>query len=217
MASTTNTPEPHTLAQRYARWVIRHRWAVLAVALVVTVAAAAGLPKLGLATDYRVFFSPDNPDLTAYEAVENVYTKNDNVLFVLQPRDGDIFTPRMLETLRSLTEDAWQIPYSTRVDGITNFQHTWADGDELIVEDLVGPGEITEAVATRARDVALASRRLPDGWSRQTPGRRVSTSGFPFPASRRPNCRRESSTSERCSRSTVRPTQTWRSMRRGSR
>ena len=160
MASTTNTPEPHTLAQRYARWVIRHRWAVLAVALVVTVAAAAGLPKLGLATDYRVFFSPDNPDLTAYEAVENVYTKNDNVLFVLQPRDGDIFTPRMLETLRSLTEDAWQIPYSTRVDGITNFQHTWADGDELIVEDLVGPGEITEAVATRARDVALAEPTL---------------------------------------------------------
>ena len=114
----------------------------------------------GLATDYRVFFSPDNPDLTAYEAVENVYTKNDNVLFVLQPQDGDVFTPRVLEALRSLTEDAWQIPYSTRVDGITNFQHTWADGDELIVEDLVGPGEITEEVVTRARDVALAEPTL---------------------------------------------------------
>ena len=66
----------------------------------------------------------------------------------------------MLDALRSLTEDAWQIPYSTRVDGITNFQHTWADGDELIVEDLVGPGEITEEVATRARDVALAEPTL---------------------------------------------------------
>ena len=50
------------------------------------------------------------------------------------------------------TEDAWQIPHSTRVDGITNFQHTWADGDELIVEDLVGPGEITPAIVARARD-----------------------------------------------------------------
>ena len=160
MDSIPITPESHTLVQRYTRWVIRYRWAVLAVALVATVAASAGLPKLGLATDYRVFFSPDNPDLTAYEAVENVYTKNDNVLFVLQPQDGDVFTPRVLDALRSLTEDAWQIPYSTRVDGITNFQHTWADGDELIVEDLVGPDEITEEVATRARDVALAEPTL---------------------------------------------------------
>ena len=66
-----------------------------------------------------------------------------------------MFTPRILGLVRSLTEDAWQIPNSTRVDGIANFQHTWADGDELIVEDLVGTGEITAAVADRARDVAL--------------------------------------------------------------
>ena len=160
MDSISSTPPRDTRAQRYARWVIRHRWAVLAVALLATVAAATGLPRLGLATDYRVFFSPDNPDLTAYEAVEDVYTKNDNVLFVLRPQDGDVFTPRVLDALRSLTEDAWQIPYSTRVDGITNFQHTWADGDELIVEDLVGSGAITEAVAARARDVALTEPLL---------------------------------------------------------
>ena len=52
MASIPDTSTPHTLAQRYARGVIRYRWAVLALALVATVAAAAGLPKLGLATDY---------------------------------------------------------------------------------------------------------------------------------------------------------------------
>ena len=71
-----------------------------------------------------------------------------------------MFTPRILGLVRSLTEDAWQIPNSTRVDGITNFQHTWADGDELIVEDLVGTGEITAAVTDRARDVALTEPLL---------------------------------------------------------
>lgn len=153
--------------ERYARWVIRHRWWVLAVTAVMTLAAASGLPKLGLATDYRTFFSEDNPDLMAYEAVENIYTKNDNVLFVVRPAEGDVFTPRTLEALRGLTEDAWQIPFSTRVDGITNFQHTWAEGDELIVEDLVGPGEITPEIAERARRVAtteplLAGRLVSD-------------------------------------------------------
>ena len=42
-----------------------------------------------------------------------------------------------LEAVEELTEGAWQIPFALRVDSITNFQHTWADGDELIVEDLV--------------------------------------------------------------------------------
>lgn len=145
---------------RYTRWVLRHRGLVVMLALALTVAAGAGVPKLGLATDYRVFFSEDNPDLAAFDAVENTYTKNDNVLFVLRPRDGDVFTPRVLGLVRALTEDSWQIPYSTRVDGITNFQHTWADGDELIVEDLVGDGEITTDVAARARAVALAEPLL---------------------------------------------------------
>jgi predicted RND superfamily exporter protein len=150
--------------ERYARWVIRYRWLVLTLVLAATGMAATGVAKLGLATDYRVFFSPDNPDLEAFEVVENVYTKNDNVLFVIRPDEGDVFQPAVLDVLRSFTEDAWQIPNSTRVDGITNFQHTWADGDELIVEDLVGSGPITEQVVERARRVAttepLLAKRL---------------------------------------------------------
>ena len=144
-----------------------------------TVAAASGVPNLDLATDYRVFFSPDNPDLAAYEAVENIYTKNDNVLFALRPRSGDIFTPELLETMRGLTEDAWQIPYSTRVDGLTNFQHTWADGDDLIVEDLVGAGPITADIVARARMWGFLSRSWSDGWLLEMPNRRDQRANLP--------------------------------------
>ena len=145
---------------RYTRWIIRRRWWVIGVAFAVTVAAAAGVRNLGLSTDYRTYFSDDNPDLMAYENVENVYTRNDNVLFIIKPASGSVFTPRTLGAVRDLTEAAWQIPYSTRVDAITNFQHTWADGDELIVEDLLGRGEITDAAVERVRDVSLAEPLL---------------------------------------------------------
>jgi predicted RND superfamily exporter protein len=127
----------------------------LALAILVTAAAGYGARHLGLSTDYRTFFSEDNPDLMAYQELEDIYTRNDNVLFVVKPRTDDVFTQRTLEAIRSLVEDAWQIPHSSRVDAITNFQHTWADGDELVVEDLVGPGDITDRIAERARDVAL--------------------------------------------------------------
>lgn len=140
---------------RFTRWVIRHRRIVVGAALAATAVAGSGARRLRLSTDYRTFFSRDNPDLVAYEEVEDIYSRNDNVLFVIKPKTGDIFTPRAIEAIRELTEDAWQIPNSTRVDAITNFQHTRANGDELIVEDLVGSGEITDAVVERARSVAM--------------------------------------------------------------
>jgi predicted RND superfamily exporter protein len=145
---------------RLTRRLIRHRRAVLATSIALAVVAGSGVRHLGLSTDYRVFFSEDNPDLVAYETLEDIYSRNDNVLFVVKPRTGDVFTERTLGALRELTDDAWQIPNSTRVDAITNFQHTWADADELIVEDLVGPGEITAAVIQRARRVALSEPLL---------------------------------------------------------
>ena len=158
MSEMTNGSPGRT--DRYTRWVIRNRWWVVLSALLLTMALGTGMSKLGLANDYRVFFSEDNPDLNAFEAVENIYTKNDNVLFIVKPREGEVFTAANLKVIRSLTEDAWQIPFSTRVDAITNFQHTWADGDELIVEDLVGRGEITPEVVARARRVSLAEPLL---------------------------------------------------------
>ena len=158
MSEMTNGAPGRT--DRYTRWVIRNRWWVVLSALLVTMPLGTGMSKLGLANDYRVFFSEDNPDLNAFEAIENIYTKNDNVLFIVKAREGDVFTAANLEAIRSLTEDAWQIPFSTRVDAVTNFQYTWADGDELIVEDLVGRGEITSDVVARARRVSLAEPLL---------------------------------------------------------
>ena len=155
-----SSPMGGTRVERYARWVIRRKWWVMLAVTAVTALAAVGAKNLGLASNYRVYFSPDNPDLVAYEAVENIYTRNDNALFVVKPKSGSVFTPQTLDAVRELTEAAWQIPYSTRVDAITNFQHTWADGDELVVEDLLPSGDITTAAAERARTVSMSEPLL---------------------------------------------------------
>ena len=146
--------------ERWTLWVIRRRSLVLGVALLLGALAAAGAPRLGLANNYRVFFSADNPDLVAFDELEAVYTPNDNVLFVVKPREGDVFTAEVLGALRELTEDSWQIPYATRVDAITNFQHTWAEGDELVVEDLLPDGPITADAIDRVRSVSLSEPLL---------------------------------------------------------
>ena len=148
--------------ERYIDFIIRRRWAVLIAAILVAVGVGTGARHLGLSTNYRTFFGDDNPDLLAFEAVENIYTKNDNVLFVVQPDEATVFNARTLEAVAELTERAWKIPYSTRVDSITNFQHTWAEEDDLVVEDLLPPGHPDQQAVDRVRQVSLTEPLLRD-------------------------------------------------------
>ena len=122
-------------------WVIKYRWLIILLSFVLVLGAASGGRFLVFKADYRVFFSDDNPQLQAFDKLEKTYSKNDNVLFVLTPKDGDVFTNKTLKVIETLTEKAWQIPYSTRVDSISNYQHTYAEGDDLIVEDLISEAE----------------------------------------------------------------------------
>ncbi|NIS80528.1 MAG: RND family transporter, partial [Anaerolineales bacterium] len=121
-----------------------------------TAAAASGVRYLETTADFRVWFGPENPELLAYEALEDTYTKTDNILFVVQPKDKNVFTRETLGIVKELTEEAWQIPHAIRVDSITNFQHTEADGDDLTVADLVGhPEGLTDAQLAKIKNVAL--------------------------------------------------------------
>jgi len=143
------------MGKSYGEWLARWRYLVLVVVIALVAIAASGARFLTFKTDYRVFFSADNPQLQAFEQLQNTYTKTDNVLFVLAPKDGNVFTNETLASVIELTEASWQIPYSIRVDSITNYQHTEADGDDLIVDDLVpDAGQLDAAALERIRDIA---------------------------------------------------------------
>ncbi len=147
--------------QAYAEWVLRWRWPILLAVLLLTALAASGGRFLWFDTSYRVFFSKENPQLNAFEALEEIYTKSDNILFVLAPVQGEVFTASVLDAVEHLTREAWKIPYSIRVDSVTNFQHTRANGDELIVADLVaGARALPPPALAHAKRLALAEPTL---------------------------------------------------------
>ena len=136
--------------------VTRHPWLVILFSILLVTGLSAGVKNLEFKSDYRVYFSQDNPQLLAFEAVQDTYTKSDNVLFVIQPAEGEVFTNDVLQAISELTEKAWQIPYSSRVDSITNFQHTIAEEDDLIVADLVSePKSLTVQDLEQIKRIAI--------------------------------------------------------------
>ena len=80
------------VAAAIAELVTRRPWLVLLASIVLMVAAASGAARLELVNNYRVFFSDQNPDLVAFDRFQETYTKNDNILFVVQPASGKVFT-----------------------------------------------------------------------------------------------------------------------------
>ena len=101
-----------------------------------------GAKNLYFDNDYRAFFGKTNPQLDAFERLQKTYTKIDNVQFAVEPEpDSDASSVQILAAIEELTELAWQIPYSLRVDSISNYQHTEVDEDDLLVEDLYGYAE----------------------------------------------------------------------------
>ena len=123
--------------------------------------ASAGMVKLTSTPDNRVFFGKDNPQLQALEALEDTYTKTDNVFIAIAPAAGSLADPDVLTVVRELTEAAWRIPYSSRVDSLANFQHTRAQGDDLLVSNLIEEeGAITQAQADNVIKTALQKEFL---------------------------------------------------------
>ena len=56
----------------------------------------------------------------------------------------------MLAAVEELTDIAWQLPFSIRVDSLSNYQHTEVEGDDLIVRDLY-----SDAVSMSTNEQAL--------------------------------------------------------------
>ncbi len=147
----------------WAAFIVRTRWLWLVLGLAVTVAMGTGLGKLGFNPDARVFFAEENPDRIALDSFEAQFSKDDNLILVMNAKEGGLFEPDILAAIGELTEKAWLLPHVRRVDSLTNFQHTYAIGDEMIVEDLVPDLlAVTPEVAANARKIALSRPELLD-------------------------------------------------------
>ena len=143
------------LISRYTQIVTDYPWWILLIIAMAVAAMASGITRLGFKNDYRVYFSKENPQLQAFDALQDVYNKSDSVLFVLAPKEGTVFSVKSLQAVKALTEKSWQIPYSSRVDSLTNFQHTQAVEDDLQVADLVVDPDVTKEAIQKIKEIAL--------------------------------------------------------------
>ncbi|MBM4966146.1 MMPL family transporter [Vibrio parahaemolyticus] len=153
---------PHRKAQQHqgiglGKIPTKYSLLVLLATIFLIIVATIGGKNLYFRGDYDIFFDGTNKQLLAFDEIQTTFAKTDNLAIVIAPEDGDIFTPQTLSLIQKITVDAWQVPYSSRVDSIANYQHTEAFDDNLLVEDLLySEYELTPERISKVKSIALS-------------------------------------------------------------
>ena len=144
--------------ERCSTGILRRPWLVVALATLILLVTGAGARFIKTTNDYRIMFGENNPQLAAFNALENTFSSSNTALIAIAPRGGSVFTRKALEAMEELTQSAWKTPHSSRVDSLTNYTHSRAEEDDLIVEPLVDDASaLNDADLARIRNIALSA------------------------------------------------------------
>ena len=147
--------------KHYGTVLLQKRRYGIIFSLLLLVLVASGLPNLKFSSDYRIFFSEQNPQLKAFNEFQERFGSQDNIMIAIESTDGNIFQKEVLELIHQYSKLAWKTPYSKRVDSLSNYQHTETKNDDLLVSALVKDGTaLTPEAIESIRSVALNEREL---------------------------------------------------------
>lgn len=136
---------------------LRNPWVGIFLALLILVASAIGLRNTTMIPDIRVFFGQENPDKISLDQFETQFVREDSALIAITAKDGEIFTPQVIDAVADTVDSAWKLSYVRRVDSITNFQHSRVEDGTLVVSDLItDPRSVNPDTLNKARLEALS-------------------------------------------------------------
>ena len=148
---------------RYAEFVTHNPWRVIVLTVLFALVMGAGAQFITVTDDYRVMFGENNPQVADFDKLEQTFSSFSSVLIAAAPDDQQIFTSENLSAIEDLTLAAWQLPYSNRVDSVTNYSYSEGIDDDLIVEPLVEDAvDFDEEDLARVKEIALNEPEIVD-------------------------------------------------------
>jgi predicted RND superfamily exporter protein len=96
--------------QRYIEWIIRYRFVVITLTLVITIAAVIQAKNLNIIIDPNTMLPQSHPYVTTSNQVEKVFGSKYVVMVGITPKEGDIYQPVVLEKVQRMTAAFLQTP-----------------------------------------------------------------------------------------------------------
>jgi predicted RND superfamily exporter protein len=96
--------------RRYMGWILRYRWVVIALTIVITALAISQARNLRIIIDPNTMLPQSHPYVATTLRVEHVFGSKYVVVIGVTPRQGDIYQPAVLERVQHITAALMQTP-----------------------------------------------------------------------------------------------------------
>lgn len=144
------------LAKKWAEWVMNHRITSIVLVVLGALILGAGGKDAEFSANQRDFFKQGDANLAKLVKIEDAYNSDKNVMVLVEPHDKNVFSPNSLKAIQQLTDFGWQVPYSQRVESLSNHLYTQVTEDELFVEYLVEDvSQLSKQELQKRRDYAV--------------------------------------------------------------
>ena len=100
----------HNYLRRYVEFITRHPKPVVAFILAVSLALSLGIPKIYIENERKQQLPGDNPIIQLDDEILRVFGGGKFTLVGLEPLEGDVFQPWVLEKVRKITEGLQGLP-----------------------------------------------------------------------------------------------------------
>ena len=91
--------------ERFAHFVIRHRWPILGVVIAFTIISLYWIKGLGFKTVLEDTLPSNHPYVQVHEKFQKMFGGANTMTFVLESKKGDIFNRKFLEKLKFATDE----------------------------------------------------------------------------------------------------------------
>lgn len=94
----------------YAEWILRRRFMVIAMTLLVTVAAISQARNLKVIIDPNTMLPQSHPYVIATNTVERIFGSKYVIVVGITPKEGDVFQPEVLARVQRITSALLETP-----------------------------------------------------------------------------------------------------------
>lgn len=142
--------------------VIKNPIKCLLLITILTAAFFPGLLKFKEQYDVRIWFRETDPKIKTLDAFERKFGNDENLVLVMHSPSG-IFDVESSNTIREITDLLWQVPQIIRVDSLSNYNYTFSEEDDILVEPFfpeIGE-ELTTQFLNKRKKIALSHEVMP--------------------------------------------------------
>ncbi|MCP5047437.1 MAG: MMPL family transporter [bacterium] len=151
-----------TISDRVAGFITGKPFWSLGIAILLIGLFIPGLKLLKADFSYRIWFNETDPLLKEYDAFERRFG-NDESIAVLVHSPSGVFDKETVAIVQELTREMWLVPEIIRVDSLSNYNWTHAEGDDILVDPLLPDDEeLSDAMLAERKKVAMSHEVIPD-------------------------------------------------------